>query len=146
MEGRMTSDPKSVVFKFLGHMATGDVAEIEKAGAMFAEDAEFWIIGNLPMSGMVRGREAILEKRFRPGAKLTVPGSKQLQIGKAITEGEYVAVEWKSQRKVVDGPDYHNEFFGLFQVRNGEIILLREYMDTLAVKESRWRETQENLR
>ena len=142
----MTSDPKSVVFQFLGYMASGDIADIEKAGAMFAEDAEFWIIGNLPMSGMVRGREAIMERRFRPGAKLTVPGSKRLQIGMSVTEGEYVACEWKSQRKVVDGPDYHNEFFGLFQVRNGEIKLLREYMDTLAVKESRWRETQENLR
>lgn len=142
----MSGDAKDVVLRFLELMSRGDPEDTEKAGAMFAEDAEFWIIGNLPMSGMVRGREAILEKRLRPGAKLTVPGSKQLQVGMTVAEGEYVATEWKSQRKVVGGPDYHNEFFGLFRIKDGKIHLLREYMDTLSVKESRWRETQENLK
>ena len=142
----MNTDPKAVVLEFLGHMSGGTIEDIEKAGAMFADDAEFWIIGSLPMSGMVTGREAIMEKRFRPGAQLTVPGSKRLQVGMVVAEGQHVAIEWKSQRKVVDGPDYHNEFFGLFRVEDGKIKLLREYMDTLAVKESRWRENQANLK
>lgn len=142
----MSSEPKAVVLRFLELMSKGDPEETEGAGAMFSEDAEFWIIGNLPMSGLIVGREEIMEKRLRPGAKLTVPGSKHLQVGMLVCEGDYVAAEWKSQRKVVGGPDYHNEFFGLFRVKDGKINLLREYMDTLAVKESRWRETQENIK
>jgi len=141
----MSPDPKDVVIQFLRYMSTGDPADAEKAGAMFTDDAEFWILGSLPMSGMVRGREEILEKRIRPGSRLTVPGSKKLQIGSAIAEGEYVAVEWKSQREVVGMPDYQNEFFGLFRVEGDKIALLREYMDTQSVKDSRWRETQTNL-
>jgi uncharacterized protein len=141
----MSPDPKEVVIQFLRYMSTGAPGDAEKAGAMFTDDAEFWILGSLPMSGMVRGREAILEKRIRPGSRLTVPGSKKLQIGSAIAEGDYVAVEWKSQREVVGMPDYQNEFFGLFRVEGDKIALLREYMDTQSVKESRWRETQTNL-
>jgi ketosteroid isomerase-like protein len=141
----MSTEPKEVVFQFLRFMSTGDPEDAEKAGAMFTEDAEFWIVGSLPMSGTVRGREEILEKRIRPGSRLTVPGSKRLQIGSAIAEGDYVAVEWKSQREVAGMPDYQNEFFGLFRVEGDKIALLREYMDTQSVKDSRWRENQPNL-
>jgi hypothetical protein len=141
----MSSDPKEVVFKFLRYMSTGAPDDAEKAGDMFTEDAEFWIVGTLPMSGMVRGREEILEKRIRPGSRLTVPGSKTLEIVSAIAEGDHVAVEWRSQREVIGMPHYKNEFFGLFRVEGDKIAMLREYMDTQSVKESRWRENQTNL-
>jgi uncharacterized protein len=130
--------PKEVVTQFLNFMASGDPADTEKAGALFSQDASFWIIGNLPISGTLVGRDEIMKKRFRPGGSRVVPGSKSLQIGKVIAEGEFVAAEWTSRRKVVNAPDYANTFFGLFQVRGGEILMLREYMDTLAVKEAGW--------
>jgi uncharacterized protein len=141
----MSADPKEVVLQFLRFMSTGDPDDAEKAGAMFTEDAEFWIVGSLPMSGMVRGREQILEKRIRPGSRLTVPGSKKLQIRSTIAEGDHVAVEWRSQREVAGMPDYQNEFFGLFRVEGDKIAMLREYMDTQSAKDSRWRESQTNL-
>ena len=133
--------PKEVVIKFLDFMRSATPEDTEAAGMMFAEDASFWILGNLPMSGELRGREEIMVKRFRRGHARTVQGSKSLDIGKVIAEGEFVAAEWVSRRKVVDGKDYVNTFFGLFQVRDGKILSLREYMDTLAVKEAGWDRT-----
>jgi ketosteroid isomerase-like protein len=133
--------PKEVVIKFLGLMRSATPEDTEKAGMMFAEDASFWILGNLPMSGELRGREEIMVKRFRRGHGRTVQGSKSLDIGKVIAEGEFVAAEWVSRRKVIDGADYVNTFFGLFQVKDGKIVSLREYMDTLAVKEAGWDRT-----
>ena len=133
--------PKEVVIKFLDFMRSATPEDTEAAGMMFAEDARFWILGNLPMSGELRGREEIMVRRFRRGHARTVQGSKSLDIGKVIAEGEFVAAEWLSRRKVVDGKDYVNTFFGLFQVRDGKILSLREYMDTLAVKEAGWDRT-----
>jgi ketosteroid isomerase-like protein len=129
--------PKDVVLKFLGYMSTAEPDDTEAAIRMFAADATFWVLGNLPMSGTLHGREEI-KKRFRRGHAETAPGSKTLKIGTVVTEGEYVAAEWTSRRKTVGGNDYANTFFGLFQVRNGKIQSLREYMDTLGVKESGW--------
>jgi hypothetical protein len=135
------TDPKEVVRAFLGHMRSGSAEDTEKAGRIFAEDATFWILGNLPMSGTISGREEIMSKRFRPGHARTQAGSKSLEIGMVISEGEYVAAEWTSRRKVVGGADYANTFFGLFHVRNGKIQSLREYMDTHAVYEAAWYHT-----
>jgi hypothetical protein len=133
-----TADPKEVVIRFLELMGTGKADQQEEAGRLFADDADFWIAGDTAISGTVRGREAIMEKRFRPARGRVVPGSVRLQLGKVISDGEFVAAEWTSQRQVVDGRPYSNAFFGLFEVKAGKITMLREYMDTAAVKESGW--------
>jgi len=131
--------PKEVVINFLQLMGTGDWADMERAGELFADDVSFWIAGNTAISGTVVGREAVMEGRFRPSRKRTVAGTLSLKIGAVIAEGDYVAAEWTSRRAVVNSPDYVNSFFGLFRVRNGKIQILREYLDTQAIVESRWR-------
>ena len=133
--------PKEVVIRFLELMGTGDWDDMERAGALFADDFSFWIAGNTAISGTVVGREAAMERRFRPARKRTMPGTLTLKIGKVIAEGDYVAAEWTSRRKVVNSPDYENLFFGLFHIRDGKITSLREYLDTHAVVQSTWRHT-----
>ncbi len=131
--------PKEVVINFLELMGTGEWADMERAGELFADDVSFWIAGNTAISGTVVGREAVMERRFRPSRKRTVAGTLSLKIGVVVAEGDYVAAEWTSRRAVVNSPDYVNAFLGLFQVRNGKIQILREYLDTQAIVESRWR-------
>jgi uncharacterized protein len=135
----INATPKEVVVRFLELMATGEPADLEKAGRLFADDVSFWIAGRTAISGTVCGREAVMDKRFRPSRKRTIAGTLLLKIGIVLEEGEYVAAEWTSRRQVVNSPDYENAFFGLFQVRNGKIQSLREYLDTQAVVESGWR-------
>lgn len=131
--------PKEVVVSFLELMATGEPADLEKAGRLFADDVSFWIAGKTAISGTIVGREVVMDTRFRPSRKRTIAGTLDLKIGVVLAEGEYVAAEWTSRRKVVNSPDYENTFFGLFQVREGKIQLFREYLDTQAVVESGWR-------
>jgi len=131
--------PKDVVIRFLELMGTGQWDDMEKAGALLADDVDFWIAGNTAISGTVVGREAAMERRFRPARKRTMSGTLTLRIGKVIAEGDYVAAEWTSRRKVVSSADYENFFFGLFHIRNGKISSLREYLDTQAVVQSSWR-------
>lgn len=138
----MKTNPKEVVVHFLELMATGQPADLEKAGQLFADDVTFWIAGSTAISGTLCGRETVMDKRFRPSRKRTIAGTLTLKIGVVVAEGEYVAAEWTSRRRVVDSPDYENKFFGLFQVRDGKIHLLREYLDTQAVVESGWRHTE----
>ena len=131
--------PKDVVIRFLELMGTGQWDDMEKAGALLADDVDFWIAGNTAISGTVVGREAAMERRFRPARKRTMPGTLTLRIGKVIPEGDYVAAEWTSRRKVFSSADYENFLFGLFHIRNGKISSLREYLDTQAVVQSSWR-------
>lgn len=140
------ANPKDVVVSFLELMATGQPADLERAGQLFADDVSFWIAGKTAISGMLHGRETVMDKRFRPSRKRTIAGTLMLKIGVVVAEGEYVAAEWTSRRRVVNSPDYENAFFGLFQVRDGKIYSLREYLDTQAVVESEWRHTDSAAR
>ena len=124
---------KEVVLRFLKFMSTGTVDDQEAAGRVFAEDAEFFILG-IPTT---YGRDNIMTHHFRPGRSTMVPGSKTLKVGTVVTEGEYVAAEWMSHRKLMGGGEYQNLFFGLFHVKNGHIQSLREYRDTLVAKEAK---------
>jgi ketosteroid isomerase-like protein len=126
---------KQVVLEFLRLLAAG---EHEDAARMFAEDGTFWVPGTLPLSGTLTGPEEILEKNFRAGRKLTVPGTRQFVVGTVLAEGAHVAAEWIVRRKVVNGEDYENFFFGLFRVEGDKIASLREYLDTLYAKEKLW--------
>ena len=139
------SDPKTVVTQFLRYMGSNEPGGVEKAGEMFAEDASFWIAGDTPISGLMVGREKIMENRFRPANKRIVAGSKSLEIGKVMAEGEFVAAEWTSRRRVVDSKDYENAFFGLFQISDGKIKSLREYLDTQKVIEAGWFHSSKKL-
>src|SRR5258708_32596876 len=109
--GDRQAAPKEVVINFLQLMGTGDWADMEKAGQLFADDVSFWIAGNTAISGTVTGREAVMERRFRPSRKRTIAGTLSLGIGMVIAEGDYVAAGWPSRRKAVNGPDDENRFF-----------------------------------
>jgi ketosteroid isomerase-like protein len=128
---------KDGVLRFLDLLGRGD---FEGAAELFAEGATFWVPGSLPFSGTLHGRQEILEKNLLPSRSLTVPGTASLEVGTVVAEGAYVAAEWIFRRKTLDGRDYENTFFGLFQMRNGEIQSLREYLDTQYAKDMLWRD------
>lgn len=125
-------DCKRAVMKFFDGINAGNM---EAAADAFAEDATFWVPGSLPFSGTLHGRNAILEKNLLPSINLSVPGTLKVEVTNIISEGDLVAAEWVTTRKTISGRDYVNYFHGLFQVCNGKIQSLREYLDTQYAKE-----------
>ena len=128
-------DNKEIIYNFLRLL---DQGEFEEAAQVFAEDATFWVVGSLPFSGTLHGRQEILHKNLLPSRDFTVPGTASIEIGTVMAEDDYVAAEWIFRRKTTSGRDYENYFFGLFQIRDGKIQLFREYLDTLYAKELLW--------
>jgi len=126
---------RSVVLNMLGAVGRGD---FDGAMECFAENATFWVPGNMPFSGTLRGRQEIYDKNFLPSEKLSVPGSVKVEIGRTVSEGSYVAAEWVFMRKTVQGRDYRNVFFGLFEVRGEKIQSVREYLDTQYAMDLLW--------
>ena len=104
---------------------------------MFAElDADVvWRVmgreGGLPLSGQMNkdGIENLMTSvkgSFTNGMKLTATGW--------TAEGNRVAVEVESYGEKTDGKIYNNLYHFLFEVVEGQIVMIREYMDTLHVK------------
>jgi ketosteroid isomerase-like protein len=99
----------------------------------FAPDATWEYPGDLPLSGTYRGVDAIIET-FLGAAELMAPGTQvTIELVGAIADGDQVATEWTSRATSRNGTAYHNRNVGVFTVRDGKIVPVREYTDTLHV-------------
>ena len=106
--------------------STGDVEQIL---ATLHPDATYWVSGGIEgMSGVYdkEGLGALL------GGVTSVYENSALAITptSAIAQGDKVAVEATSYAKLNNGKVYQNQYHFLFEIRDGQIFSVKEYMDT----------------
>ena len=121
------TDPRTVLERYVAAVAERDMDTVRD---LFAEDATWWLGGELPLSGTWRGRDAILGDFLGSIPRLYQPDTISIEITSLIAEGDVVAMEWTSRALTTSGEDYENQCAGLFTVRDGKIAAVREYMDT----------------
>jgi uncharacterized protein len=121
------TDSRAVIERYVTAVAARDMDTVRD---LFAEDATWWLGGELPLSGTWRGRDAILGDFLGSIPRLYRPETISLEITSLIAEGETVALEWTSRAQTTSGEDYENQCAGVFTVRDGKIASVREYMDT----------------
>jgi ketosteroid isomerase-like protein len=123
-------DNKKIVRDFLAHFKNAAIADLSNA---MSEGATWWIIGKphlFPGAG-TKSRadmERIWGNLFRQmqnGLEMTVIGM--------VAEGDKVAVEVRSHADLIDGRVYENQYHMLFTLRQGKIVEVREYADTLLI-------------
>lgn len=126
------AENKKVVLGFVEALSSG---HIEAAKAALADDVTWWIPGSLPVSGTHRGKKVIFEDFLGQAQALFQPNSVSIQVRNAIGEGDLVAVEWVARGKSAKGNPYENYYHLMFELKNGKIQAIREYVDTLYAKE-----------
>lgn len=115
---------KATVSAFFEAMNSGDVPRIVAA---YAEDGCLHTMGNTLISGVfpkaqIAAAAAGIYEVFPRGITFTVIDM--------VGDGDKVAVEASSDGEHVSGQTYSNEYHFLFQLENGKIKRLKEYMDT----------------
>jgi uncharacterized protein (TIGR02246 family) len=120
-------DNKQRVRDFFDAMQRADAEAI--AGA-YADDGSLCTMGNTLISGR-SGKEQIRE--FAGAVLESFPEGLQFNILGMTAEGERVAVEATSEGLHVSGKPYKNFYHFLFTWRDGELLELKEYMDTEVV-------------
>jgi uncharacterized protein len=116
---------KEIVNHFFEGVTVGD---IDGAFALVDDNVNWWIPGTLPFSGNKTKEQYMqvvnaIKKGFPTGFQLTVLSS--------IAEGSKVAAEVESSGNHINGKAYNNKYHFLFEIANGKIISVKEYMDTL---------------
>jgi uncharacterized protein len=120
--------PRIVLERYLAALTAGDLDAIANS---FAAEATWSLHGNLPMSGTKRGRAAIMEFLVSAGS-LYRPGTQSFTFGKITAEGDRAVLEWRVQgTATATGLPYDNDYCGVFVVRDGRIVEVREYLDSL---------------
>ena len=126
------SESKQIVLQFIEDLAQGN---LDAVTAAFADDATWWLPGSLPVSGTYKGKQEILEGFFATAQSYFEPDSLSIHVQSVIAEGDAVAVEWVAKARSAAGAAYENYYHVRFDLQDGKIQAVREYVDTLYAKD-----------
>jgi len=123
------AENKNLLQRYVSALQAGDTDAVR---AFFAEDATWTLeAGDLPMSGAWEGRDRIMDGFFASAMTNYESGSVELEVTAMIAEEDQVVMQWTSRARTRDGRPYENGCIGVFTLRDGAIVSVREYMDTL---------------
>ena len=121
------SDPKQTVTDFLATFSRGDVDGVLDA---MTDDGSWWVSGGLEgMSGIYD--KAAFGPLLRGATSMYVEGALRITPIAMIADGNHVAVEAEGFATMTSGRVYQPRYHFLFEVQNGKIRRVREYMDTM---------------
>ncbi|MDF3290578.1 MULTISPECIES: nuclear transport factor 2 family protein [Streptomyces] len=121
-------EPKTAVRRYFDALAAGDQEAIWNS---WAQDGSCWYGGDLPISGTWQGRDQVINGFLATAfAHLDPEKEVGLRITNLFGEGEQVFVEWDSWATGRTGRPYNQKNSGVFTVRDGKLVSMREYSDT----------------
>jgi hypothetical protein len=98
-----------------------------------SEDATWWILGKPHLfSGAGTKSKADME-RIWSNLFAQMERGLEMSIVGMVAEGDKVAAEIRSHADLKDGRVYKNQYHMLFTFRQGKIVAVREYADTLLI-------------
>jgi hypothetical protein len=124
---------KEMVTKTWRAFITGD---LDTALANMSDEISWVIPGNLKsVSGLKRGKQAVRD--FGSNISRAFPQGLNSEIAKVHAAGDdTVIIELTNHGKAANGKDYRNEYCFVFELENGKVRRVREYVDLLTVKET----------
>ncbi|MDX6279520.1 MAG: uncharacterized protein QOH03_591 [Kribbellaceae bacterium] len=125
----MTQSPKAIVTRYVEAVAARDLPAIQ---ASFAPDVEWIYPGDLPLSGTWRGRDAVVDDFLGTtvGKLFDTTQPIVVKLTHILADGDQVFAEWTAQATAKSGVAYDNRCGAVFTVRDGQIVAVREYLDT----------------
>ena len=119
---------EQVVLDFFDRLNAED---LEGVRAILTEDAT-WIpqVRDIPGAGEYRGRDVIVDVFLAPIRSVFADGSPRNEILSIASGGSLVMLESHGTGSLADGRPYDNRYAWAFEVREGKVAAIREYMDS----------------
>lgn len=119
---------KQAALRIIAATAAHDAAVFDE---LLCDDATFWTCGK-PHLFPAAGRKTRAEIVAYMATPSPFDGGGVYRLGTVIAEGDHVMVESYNGGKSFDGRDYENTYIYLFTFRDGKVLEMKEYFDTLA--------------
>lgn len=122
------NESERTVLKFLDTLSTGDLARVRP---LFHPDATWTVmVKEVPGAGVHKGRDFIVDEFLAPVRGLFKEGDPKIHVNSIASKGPLVLAEIRGVGKLSDGRDYDNRYAWAFEVKDGMIFAIREYMDS----------------
>jgi uncharacterized protein len=123
---------KAVVLRFFDNFSAGNV---DAALALMADTATWWVAG-MPDQFVLAGTKTKAQfAELLQGISAAMPNGLRVTPKGLTAEGDRVAAEAESYGEMATGKIYNNQYHFLFEVRDGKIQAVREYLDTMHAKD-----------
>jgi len=117
---------KAVVREYLDRIGKGDPRFEE----LLADEVVWWVPPGSEAGGTYRGKTTVLGLIRGGSGKYAAGEPLRFSVERIVAEDEWVCVQTVLEARTARGQDYRNYFHLAFQVRGGQIVLAREYLDT----------------
>lgn len=122
------NESERTVLRFLDTLSTG---ELERIRPLFHPNATWQVQAKaVPGAGTHRGRDHIVDKFLAPVRGLFKPGDPKITVTSIASKGPLVLAEIVGRGTLADGRPYENLYAWAFEVKDGKIFTIREYMDS----------------
>ena len=120
------SADKAIVREFLEVFSRGDVAGVV---ARLHDNATWWVSGTMVgLSGTYSKQQ--MGELLKGVKDYYKQGALRITPSRMIAEGNLVAVEAESYAELQNGRVYNNLYHFVFEIADGRILRVKEYMDT----------------
>jgi uncharacterized protein len=121
-------DARSTVLKYLEALGSKNLDALLDT---VAEDVEYRIPGDHPLSGIWSGRQKVLAGFVLPMSELFDPDADySTEVSRIIADGDSAVVQCVTRGTTRSGHSYENPIAAIFTVADGKIKRIDEYFDT----------------
>ena len=125
---------EQAVLDFFVTLSSGDLNAL---ALLLHEDASWEpMVRDIPGAGVHQGRDTVINEFLAPVRGTFRAGDPKVHVAALVSDGDRVMAETRATGQRADGKPYDNRYAWAFELRDGKILRIREYMDSLYV--ARW--------
>jgi ketosteroid isomerase-like protein len=122
------NDNERLVLHFFEVLSAGD---LEAVRALLHEEVTWKPqIRDVPGAGIHRGKKGIVDDFLRPIRGMFKPGDPKVIVDTLASKGTLVIAEARGVGSTADGRAYDNLYAWAFDLKDGKVFAIREYMDS----------------
>lgn len=116
------------VLEFFAALSSGD---LERVRALLHPEATWTAqVREVPGAGTHKGHRGIIDEFLTPVRGLFAPGDPKVFIDSIASNGPLVMTETRGAGHLKDGRPYSNLYAWAFEIHDGKVTAIREYMDS----------------
>ena len=122
---------EQAVLDFFETLSTGDLDAL--VHHLHADASWEPMVRDIPGAARHYPRDKIINEFLAPIRGAFRPGDPKTQVDVMVSDGDRVMVESHATGARADGKPYNNRYAWSFELRNGKVLAIREYMDSLYI-------------